>query len=253
MNTSILHGPPSLFLLGLGFPWFILDQTLPTTAGISSKPIPSQSENTLRMEPSKSLSLGSYFPSSPDLSAPHAVAWPLELWILHDAITCAWPSSDPPVLPSGLHLLSYHPGLATPDTLNLENSPLHSLPLFCPPTFCVCKGMWATETETRWVQREKGKWTGTGNGCLKSVLLTLKIKAWAWDLGSTVLSCQSSHGTLAAIMSPLGLPGGSVVKNPADARDMGSIPGSGRSPGEGSMGLQKSQTRLSIWAWYVST
>jgi len=32
----------------------------------------------------------------------------------------------------------------------------------------------------------------------------------------------------------LGSPGGSVVKNPpANARDMGSIPGLGRSPGEG--------------------
>ena len=36
------------------------------------------------------------------------------------------------------------------------------------------------------------------------------------------------------IKSNLGLPGGSVVKNPpANARDPGSIPGSGRSPGEG--------------------
>ena len=32
----------------------------------------------------------------------------------------------------------------------------------------------------------------------------------------------------------LGFPGGSVVKNsPANAGDMGSIPGPGRSPGEG--------------------
>ena len=32
----------------------------------------------------------------------------------------------------------------------------------------------------------------------------------------------------------MGVPGGSVVKNPpADAVDVGSIPGSGRSPGEG--------------------
>ena len=38
-------------------------------------------------------------------------------------------------------------------------------------------------------------------------------------------------------MSPLGFPGGSVVKNPpanaGDARDLGLIPGLGRSPGEG--------------------
>ena len=56
-------------------------------------------------------------------------------------------------------------------------------------------------------------------------------------------------------------PGGSVVKNPhakaGDIRDLGSIPGSGRSPGGGngnplqypwvgnSMGLRKSQAHLS--------
>ena len=38
-------------------------------------------------------------------------------------------------------------------------------------------------------------------------------------------------------MSPLGFPGGSVVKNPpanaGNARDLGLIPGLGRSPGEG--------------------
>ena len=68
-----------------------------------------------------------------------------------------------------------------------------------------------------------------------------------------------------------GFPGGSVVKSPpANAGDVGSIPGSGRSPGEGngnhssilaweiprmeepgglqSMGLQKSWTRLNDWA-----
>ena len=31
----------------------------------------------------------------------------------------------------------------------------------------------------------------------------------------------------------LGFPGGSVVKNPVNAGDLGLIPGSGRSPGEG--------------------
>ena len=36
------------------------------------------------------------------------------------------------------------------------------------------------------------------------------------------------------ILAILGFPGGSVVKNPpANAEDMGSIPGLGRSPGEG--------------------
>ena len=37
---------------------------------------------------------------------------------------------------------------------------------------------------------------------------------------------------------PQGFPGGSAVKNlPANAGDMGSIPGSGRSPGEGNGNL----------------
>ena len=44
---------------------------------------------------------------------------------------------------------------------------------------------------------------------------------------------QYPHLILANTLS-LGFPGGSVVKNlPANARDMGSIPGSGRCPGEG--------------------
>ena len=43
-----------------------------------------------------------------------------------------------------------------------------------------------------------------------------------------------------------GFPGGSVVKNlPANAGDMGSIPGSGRSPGEGNT------THSSILAWRI--
>ena len=38
----------------------------------------------------------------------------------------------------------------------------------------------------------------------------------------------------AALTPPLGFPGGSAVKSlPADAGDVGSVPGSGRSPGEG--------------------
>ena len=48
------------------------------------------------------------------------------------------------------------------------------------------------------------------------------------------------HYCLERVVSPtkekkvLGFPGGSVVKNPpANAGDMGSIPGSGRSPGVG--------------------
>ena len=61
-----------------------------------------------------------------------------------------------------------------------------------------------------------------------------------WHFGQTVLSCGgcSVPRRMFSILSALsGLPGGSVVKkSPAsagDARDMGSTPGSGRSPGEG--------------------
>ena len=44
----------------------------------------------------------------------------------------------------------------------------------------------------------------------------------------------------------MGFPGGSVVKNlPANAGDAGSIPGSGRSPGEGN------GTHSSILAWEI--
>ena len=44
-----------------------------------------------------------------------------------------------------------------------------------------------------------------------------------------------------------GFPGGSVVKNqPANAEDVGSIPGSGRSPREGK------RTHSSILAWEIS-
>ena len=50
--------------------------------------------------------------------------------------------------------------------------------------------------------------------------------------------CKWWWWIIATGIIPLGLPGGSVIKNlPAnteDARDMGLIPGSGRSPGEGS-------------------
>ena len=44
----------------------------------------------------------------------------------------------------------------------------------------------------------------------------------------------------------MGFPGGSVVKNPpANAGDVGLIPGSGRSPGKGNA------THLSILAWEI--
>ena len=45
---------------------------------------------------------------------------------------------------------------------------------------------------------------------------------------------KSSDSNSYTITMYLGFPGGSVVKNPpANAGDAGSIPGSGRSPGEG--------------------
>ena len=53
----------------------------------------------------------------------------------------------------------------------------------------------------------------------------------------------------------VGFPGGSVVKNlPANTGDMGSTPGSGRSPGEGNgnplqySGLENSMDRGAWWA-----
>ena len=57
------------------------------------------------------------------------------------------------------------------------------------------------------------------------------------------------------LASILGFPGGSVVKNlPGNAGDVGSIPGSGRPPGEGSgnplqySGLENSMNGGAWWA-----
>ena len=70
-----------------------------------------------------------------------------------------------------------------------------------------------------------------------------------------IRSCLSKLGTdstaikLYCWLTGLGFPGGSVVKNPAakarDPRDMGSIPGSGRSPVVGNA------TYVSILAWRI--
>ena len=50
-----------------------------------------------------------------------------------------------------------------------------------------------------------------------------------------------------AILFHVGLPGGSVVKNiPAKAEEVGSIPGSGRAPGE-----RKMATHSSILVWEI--
>ena len=49
-----------------------------------------------------------------------------------------------------------------------------------------------------------------------------------------MLGCQGVKSTISGDFAHLGFPGGAVVKNsPANAGDMGLIPGSGRSPGEG--------------------
>ena len=50
------------------------------------------------------------------------------------------------------------------------------------------------------------------------------------------LELQNEQHLISELVKPVGwgFPGGSVVKNlPANARDVGSIPGSGRSPGGG--------------------
>ena len=52
-----------------------------------------------------------------------------------------------------------------------------------------------------------------------------EVKRESWSLLVTYFTCSSVY---------MGFPGGSVVKNlPAKARDTGSIPDPGRSPGEG--------------------
>ena len=49
-----------------------------------------------------------------------------------------------------------------------------------------------------------------------------------------VIEMEFSKNFLIAVWRTRGFPGGSVVKNlPVDEGDLGSIPGSGRSPGEG--------------------
>ena len=50
----------------------------------------------------------------------------------------------------------------------------------------------------------------------------------------TQLCVMCGFWRFSLVLSPMGFPGGSMVKNlPANAGDAGSIPGSGRSPGEG--------------------
>ena len=71
----------------------------------------------------------------------------------------------------------------------------------------------------------------------------LKLRDWKLDLTTQSCKCPALRpdslraGKAAALQTPLGFSGGSAVKNPSasarDAGDMGSIPGSGRSPGGG--------------------
>ena len=57
---------------------------------------------------------------------------------------------------------------------------------------------------------------------------------WTEDLGSLHSPWVREESGMTAHKTSRGFPGGSVVKNPpADAGGTGSIPGSGRSPGEG--------------------
>ena len=60
------------------------------------------------------------------------------------------------------------------------------------------------------------------------------------------LESSASQQCLLVIMVALGFPGGSVVENlPANAEDTGSVPGLGRSPGEGNGNpLQTSGLRI---------
>ena len=70
------------------------------------------------------------------------------------------------------------------------------------------------------------------------MLLTLKVS----NFSSFVFNM--------GIMIKIGFPGGSVVKNPpAKAGDVGSIPGSGRCPGEGNGNL----LQYSLAAWHVNS
>ena len=80
--------------------------------------------------------------------------------------------------------------------------------------------------------------------------------SWSWN--NSGLNCAGSiiHGFFFSVVNITeGFPGGSVVKNPpANARDLSSIPGSGRFPGEGNgyllqyAYLKNSMDRGAWWA-----
>ena len=62
----------------------------------------------------------------------------------------------------------------------------------------------------------------------------LTLVSCCWSKLDFVSFLELQLNSVYFAMGPLGFPGGSVAKNPPDnAGDVGSIPGSGRSPGEG--------------------
>ena len=97
-----------------------------------------------------------------------------------------------------------------------------------------------------------------------TVLVSMKIKSYRRDWWFSIrVSFALFQGTFGTLWRYFGFLGGSVVKNlPGNAGDVGSVSGSGRSPGEGgdhalqhswaeetgglqSVGSQKNWTRLS--------
>ena len=76
-----------------------------------------------------------------------------------------------------------------------------------------------------------GSFTRHVSTSLKFLLATLVARK---QCSSTIKMGEKIDSNLELSIQPMGFPGDSVVKNPfAKAGDLGSIPGSGRSPGEG--------------------
>ena len=67
-----------------------------------------------------------------------------------------------------------------------------------------------------------------------------------WNGTSSILASPKNHNSR-ILLSEQGPPGGSVIKNlPADVGDIGLIPVSGRSPGEGNY-WRKSHSSILAW------
>ena len=82
---------------------------------------------------------------------------------------------------------------------------------------------------------------------------------WVHADTPTLILCQRSHLAFSfclSVTSFSGFPGGSVVKNPpANAGDLGSIPGSSRSPGEGNVNSLQDiclENPMDRGAWWVT-